>query len=303
MVYDPDSRSVILFGGESATNSADLNDTWEFDGRGWTKLAPVHRPPPRQSHHLAWDPGTRTVVLFGGQSRVPGSEGILDDTWTWVGGDWAQHQGSLHPASGFPTMAFDPTTAKLTLVLLGSGPTGGVVHSLVRWLWDGAAWQEGPVERGPTPLNPELVNDRADRVLLLSDDTTGAASPGPSLPGPSAGCCGPADPAGTRSLQTWTYNGHEWMEQHPSTGPGGPIVSNGDTGRPQAVARDGTVRTWTGSDWQRGPVTTGGPTSVEAVAYDDAHHVVVAYSTNVAADIITSATYIYDGTRWEKYPS
>lgn len=37
MAYDRDRNRVVLFGGEVATGTPDLADTWELDGTGWTR--------------------------------------------------------------------------------------------------------------------------------------------------------------------------------------------------------------------------------------------------------------------------
>jgi hypothetical protein len=48
MAFDPASRRVILFGGLAGQCSgmAQLNDTWAWDGRAWSKLAPLRSPSP-----------------------------------------------------------------------------------------------------------------------------------------------------------------------------------------------------------------------------------------------------------------
>jgi hypothetical protein len=47
MAYDVARGKVVLFGG---WGSVVYQDTWEWDGIGWSQLHPVHRPPARKGH-------------------------------------------------------------------------------------------------------------------------------------------------------------------------------------------------------------------------------------------------------------
>ncbi|HEX4703213.1 MAG TPA: Ig-like domain-containing protein, partial [Pseudonocardiaceae bacterium] len=47
MSYDPDTGSVILFGGSAGYLGTDLADTWQWDGANWTQLTPATAPPAR----------------------------------------------------------------------------------------------------------------------------------------------------------------------------------------------------------------------------------------------------------------
>ena len=72
MVYDSSSEKIILFGGMGAkTDSAQtdgerfLGDTWELDGRQWTKVSDAG-PHKRDHHAMSYDNKRKKVVLFGG---------------------------------------------------------------------------------------------------------------------------------------------------------------------------------------------------------------------------------------------
>src|SRR5256885_9111786 len=43
--YDPISKQVVVFGGNN--NQTNLNDTYTFDGKTWTKVATSVAPPAR----------------------------------------------------------------------------------------------------------------------------------------------------------------------------------------------------------------------------------------------------------------
>src|SRR5438876_796826 len=69
------------------------------------------------------------VAVFGGH----GTNGQLDDTWTWNGSTWTQQDPATHPAPRYDgTMAYDAATG--TVVLFG----GRNAHSVLgdTWTWD-----------------------------------------------------------------------------------------------------------------------------------------------------------------------
>ena len=76
MVYDAVRRRVVVFGGQSDT--ASLNDSWEWDGTIWTPLAPAMLPSPRHHQAMAYDAARGDAVLFGGDDDSPRPRG---DTW------------------------------------------------------------------------------------------------------------------------------------------------------------------------------------------------------------------------------
>jgi hypothetical protein len=97
MVYDPITQTVLLFGGLGPFDDAQegvtpYNDTWSWNGRmkTWTQLSPATSPSPRGSS-LAYDPLTRTVLLFGGDNGAGDCCNVYyNETWTWNGITWTQ---------------------------------------------------------------------------------------------------------------------------------------------------------------------------------------------------------------------
>src|SRR5262249_40830426 len=65
LAYDSSRGRVVLFGGEWSSPGTPspllgtprylLADTWEWDGWSWNKCNPVHSPPPRGYHCMAYD--------------------------------------------------------------------------------------------------------------------------------------------------------------------------------------------------------------------------------------------------------
>jgi hypothetical protein len=71
---------------------------------------------------MAYDPGTGQLVLFGGND----GSGVLADTWTWNGSDWAEQSPATSAASrSDASMAYDPGTGQLVL-FGGNDGEGGI---------------------------------------------------------------------------------------------------------------------------------------------------------------------------------
>lgn len=160
MVYDPERRVVVLFGGARPPQVL-LDDTWIWDGERWTRVdAPG--PPARATHRLVWDAVRKAAVLFGGW----GADGLLADTWSWDGHRWSRlAEGGVGPATRFATrMAYDAARDE-TVLYGGRGDQGDFDDS---WIWDGSSWSEREVG-GPGPLNVhEMAYDpRRERVVLF----------------------------------------------------------------------------------------------------------------------------------------
>jgi len=76
--YDSDNHRAIFFGGHK--DDQFLNDTWVFDGIGWSELSLLTQPPPRYGHIMFYDTRRQTTILFGGVGT--GKENwTLGDTW------------------------------------------------------------------------------------------------------------------------------------------------------------------------------------------------------------------------------
>jgi len=79
MVYDPATKSTVLFGG--GTSSAVYGDTWlyDFSGRTWTQLAAGEDSPrARAGLAMAYDSSAQEVVLFGGSDGI---STYFNDLW------------------------------------------------------------------------------------------------------------------------------------------------------------------------------------------------------------------------------
>ncbi|MFN0110021.1 MAG: putative Ig domain-containing protein [Blastocatellia bacterium] len=107
-----DGTRVILFGGSKNAGLAD-NDTWDLTLTSasvgtWTMIAANGTGPnKRQRHGMAYDPGCRKVILFGGNSDIAA---YANDTWEWRRDtlSWCQTSVPTPPSTRqFPAMAYD----------------------------------------------------------------------------------------------------------------------------------------------------------------------------------------------------
>jgi len=80
MVYAPEGKRVVLFGGSYGNGIHPLSETWSYDGSAWTQLSPSVSPPPHAGHVMAVDSSRARVVLIGGLTAPP-NDSIYDRTW------------------------------------------------------------------------------------------------------------------------------------------------------------------------------------------------------------------------------
>jgi hypothetical protein len=104
MAYDPADGYLVLFGGCASgdfwfSTCTPTNATWIFQNNTWTQLNITISPPARFYSSLVWDPEDGSLVLFGGNGTS--TVGFLNDTWTFVHGNWTQ----LHPTVSPPARA------------------------------------------------------------------------------------------------------------------------------------------------------------------------------------------------------
>lgn len=92
VTVDPRTNKVVLFGGLRVDTSAAgiqtqvyADDTWEWDGAAWKKLAPAIVPAARENAGFTFDPIRNELVMFSG---FAGS--YHGDTWGYTNGAWKQ---------------------------------------------------------------------------------------------------------------------------------------------------------------------------------------------------------------------
>lgn len=119
MVYDSKRDKMVVFGGLKELGVIS-NETWEFDGTAWVKVAD-YGPEGRDHFGMAFDSNRGVTVLFGGGLIV--EEGFsefrsFNDTWQWDGKEWTQiiTDGPTESDKNFAlNMAFDPSQNQIVL--------------------------------------------------------------------------------------------------------------------------------------------------------------------------------------------
>jgi len=181
---------------------------------------------------MAYDPATKQLVLFGGDT----SDGLVADTWVWTGSDWTEQSPPSAPSDrSAAAMAYDPAAKQL--VLFGGDTSNGLVGDT--WVWSGRTWAAQATSAEPSPrAATALAYDAGIHGLLLFG--------------------GQDEGAGQLQFlsDTWEWTGNTWAKRTPSAHPsarasatmtpdvnGRPILFGGVGGSASQTVYDGD--TWT----------------------------------------------------------
>ena len=335
MAYDPATKKVVLFGGNTQGNTTYLGDTWTWDGvaQTWTPMSPATSPSARAGHGMATD-AAGNVVVFGGTDSATMTN--LGDTWVWNGTTWQQ----LFPATAPPTrsghsMAFD---ADLNEVVLFGGY--GLNDT---WTWDGSNWtQLSPATAPPQRYSFGMDYDGAAHAVVIFGGFTangpaindtwqlGLAVPPPQpsytqlQPASSPGqrCCMgmvfvPQDAAGHTNYtllfdggssgDTWQYQSGNWTQLNPATSPparSGPGMAY-DVATKTVVLFGGTsggdmndTWIWDGTNWTQAnpsPAPPGRRFDTQGMAYLPSSGTVVMFGGVTQGGVMFGDTWTWNG--------
>lgn len=269
--------TVLLFGGASGPALGDLSDeTWEWNAGRWRRLTPMHTPPGRRFHAMAWDPERRRVVLSGGT----GAGLVLSDVWEFDGTDWSR--AGEGEARTQHALAWDPVLREVVM-RGGRSSTGNPMTTLS---WNGGRWLQrdgSGVDLGTLRL---VTDERAGRLLQYGGRYGAQFNAGtwawtgrdwsqlsPEVP---VGRCGAVFDRDRRRVvvvcrsgapdvaTTWEWTAGTWSRAWTGSLPSG-FLTRSPRGRAQLVAN--TVFEWTGATWvQVSAAADGGPTSLDAAS-------------------------------------
>jgi N-acetylneuraminic acid mutarotase len=117
MVYCPDTKSMLLFGG--MTEDGSTNDLWSYDpaSNTWTEFEPAGPlPSPRSDQATAYDIAAGRLILFGGWDD---NDQILGDTWAYDPGAnaWTELEpsGAAPPPRAIAAMTYDRASGRVIL--------------------------------------------------------------------------------------------------------------------------------------------------------------------------------------------
>jgi hypothetical protein len=225
MAYDASNGTVVLFGGQSRSRS--LNDTWTWDGSGWTQARAATSPPPMDNAQMTYDPVTHDVLLVGSQ-QVEGSNigPIACSGGSGSSGSSSGSSGStstfIPPGNPIPAIAPVPSAAGSAKQGLNMVPPACATYmspSAATWLWNGTDWSKASgstpdVVFGSGTLATDPVTGRA--VLLtrgpFAEPALGSAQPAIACPMQIGGTqvTQPQCPVFPIVAPMWTWNGHQW---------------------------------------------------------------------------------------------
>ncbi len=275
MVYDPQRKEVVLFGGSG------LNDTWIWDGQSWLQRSPAIAPPGRTHASMSYDAVHGNLVLFGGTA----SDGrLLNDTWTWDGQSWtAQANQITPPARCGACMQYDPMTRNV--LLFGGQMANERASKLLNdtWIWNGATWTQRRPRVSPSArLGAAIVYHASQQQLLLFGGTTGV----------------------TALNDSWHWNGYGWQLLTPASSPPARawanlvyhasqqhsiLIGGNGNGSEPAMMNRADAWLWNGTTWRQHTfvapaVTTADPHmpqgSHKNAAYVEHLHTMLVYTTN-----------------------
>jgi hypothetical protein len=161
VAYDASSQRVLLVGN---------GKTWTWNGADWQEMAPANQPPGRLQTSMAFDPITRTVLLFGGLGgNLTTGRRPLADTWSWDGKNWSL----LNPDSSPPVRARATMVAYSSagqVLLIGGFATDSVLADA--WVWNGRTWKSIP-SFGPS-IGSAAVDAGSQVIVFGGADAKGA---------------------------------------------------------------------------------------------------------------------------------
>jgi hypothetical protein len=120
MLYEPNKKQVLVFGGLNSDPGTLFNDLWAYDtaDKTWAKVDPAGAPPSeRESSTMAYCPASQRVLLFGGLSLGDDTDAELGDMWAYdpVAETW----GEVKPTGITPS-------ARLGQGMAGAPALGGL---------------------------------------------------------------------------------------------------------------------------------------------------------------------------------
>jgi hypothetical protein len=216
LAFDSRRRVLILIGGRAGDTA--FTDTWESDGKAWTRLAGASGTGPTALEHSAsaFDPVRGRVVVFGGGSRT--DDRLRADHWEWDGKIWHHLEVAGPPARVGHSMIW--SASQQAVLLYGGFTESGSFRDL--WKWDGGRWT----------LVDSLGPTYTEGAALMESEA------GPIVVGGGLS----SDPPWQRQLRVWLRRGDRW-EALGQPGPRGGVGMGmaWDSKRRQAVIFGGAV--------------------------------------------------------------
>ena len=200
MLYDPDQKQMILFGGFAFGHSIVSNETWSYSyaSNTWTNLQPKNAPSERASYGMAYDSTRKNMVLFGGFTE----SGYFNDLWVYSPSDniWNETPVNGDAPSPRGAMGFVYDTINDNFILFGGFSEKGFFNDT--WIFD-------PETNRWTLVEP-IASPPPVRTRMIFDETSGKAFffGGDVISGESE------EPSPKPYSKTWAYDpkANKWEE-------------------------------------------------------------------------------------------
>ncbi|MBK8096166.1 MAG: hypothetical protein IPK26_03615 [Planctomycetes bacterium] len=283
MAFDRARSETIVFGGYGDTTRGPLflADTWAFAGGVWRQVASTG-PSGRYGAAAAFDRGTGTIALFGGQNAF-----TLADTWEWNGTNWRRIATTSTPGPRLDAAMVESPTGRPIMF-------GGSDHDFPRsdlWQRDGTGWTRlhddlAPAHRTYTAMAYDLARNSA---VLFGGRLTDV-------------------PLG----DTWLRSSGRWQKQAPANSPSRRafLAMAYDIGRARTVLFGGLgvgplddTWEWNGVDW-RSIATPVRPSARElhAMCWDPLTGTVLLFGGQSLGETLLGDTWLFDGNTWRDVP-
>lgn len=288
MAFDGSLGKLVMFGGSS--EAGNLNDTWAWDGKGWTAIHPSTIPV-AQNASMTYDPQAKHLVVVGSDQSVQPQRNLV---WIFRDGDWTTGYvwntpdcakactGTAQPFSN-GALTYDDRLGKI--IMLAGGPPGPGQQT---WAWNGANWSLISTSHRPLALSccPPVYDSATGQVLSMGYAGLGYGG----------------------INRTWIFDGNDWLLS-PAFTPDGIDVQIVDDPQNAGVlllvgGRPGLTGTetwlWDGKAWHR--VDTAGPPDLNGISlgYDAAQHQVVMFGGRDGSGHLSADTWIWDGQHWQE---
>jgi hypothetical protein len=280
--FDTARGRLVVFGGYNAAEW--LGDTWEFDGRGWSRRTTATSPSPsaRRGATMVYDPVRQRCVLFGGQRR---DSLLLDDTWEWDGFSWLRRHPTTSPPPRLGHAATYDSVRRRVLLYGGLGSSSSYSPLSDTWTWDGTNWTQVALtsSAGAWAFHALAFDPTRGRAVLL---------------GHCVGCPVSAAP------ETWEWDGATWTRQSPSVLPASQLSQTlaFDPTSARVVLYDWVgyaLYRWDGVNWSalRMPRDNPGPRIRSTLLFDTVRQQLVLFG-GWGRNGTMSDVWHWDGTAW-----
>lgn len=138
--WDDARGKLMVFGGHNASGL--FNDLWEWDPttKAWTDVTPTSlSPSARQFSAMAWEPSSKSMILFGGLSAA----GHEADTWRLLAGRiWRKEAPTNSPPARRQHHMVTRFGLDDILLCGGQNPTPTKVQFKDVWSFKGGQWTQ-----------------------------------------------------------------------------------------------------------------------------------------------------------------